>query len=77
MLRIIAAESGNNKHADEAAHLRQQIEFKLTEDAVIDGVKTRAVRYCNKRYWIPFGWFVCHRSVQISRYFSTPFFYKK
>jgi len=57
MLRIIAAESGNTRHADEAAHLRHQIEMKLTEDAVIDGVKTRTVRYCNKRYWIPFGWF--------------------
>jgi len=56
MLRVFASELNEPAFAAEGEHMRKQIEFKLTEDQTIDGVETRAVKYCNKRYWIPFGW---------------------
>jgi len=56
MLRLFAAELGNSSYLDEATTLRTNVEARLTEDQTIDGVRTRTIKYCNKRYWIPFGW---------------------
>jgi len=56
MLRIFAIELKDSSFDKEADNMRQQIEFKLTEDQNINGVDCRAIKYCNKRYWIPFGW---------------------
>jgi len=56
MLRIFAAELGDPKYTKEGENMRNQIEYKLTEDQTIDGINCRAVKYANKRYYIPFGW---------------------
>jgi len=56
MLRVLAAESGDNKFKVEADKLRQNVEFTLTDNFSINGKTTRAVKYVNKRYYIPFGW---------------------
>jgi len=56
MLRVMAAELNIPQYNEEAKAMRLHIESQLTEDQVVNGVRTRAVRYVNKRYWIPFGW---------------------
>lgn len=58
MLRVFTVELGDPKFAKEGQDIRQQIEFSLTETQTIDGVDCRAVKYANKRYYIPFGWWV-------------------
>jgi len=56
MLRIFAIELDDPSFTAEAANMRQQIEFKLTETQTINGVDCRTIKYANKRYYIPFGW---------------------
>jgi len=56
MLRIFSSELNDPQWKLEGDSMRKQIEYKLTEDQTINGVNTKAVKYANKRYWIPFGW---------------------
>jgi len=56
MLRIFTSALGDPSFAVEAEAIRQQIEYKLTETQTINGVDCRTVKYANKRYYIPFGW---------------------
>lgn len=56
MLRIFTAELGDPKYAKEGDYIRSQIESYLTESQTINGVNCKAVKYANKRYFIPFGW---------------------
>jgi len=56
MLRVFSAELNEPSYAAEGAAMRDNIEFKLTEKQTIGGVSTTTIKYCNKRYWIPFGW---------------------
>jgi hypothetical protein len=59
MLRVFAKEYNDHKFLDESNALRKNIESKLTNPWDIDGKSVQAVKYSNKRYYIPFGWFVC------------------
>jgi len=56
MLRIFASELIDPSYMKEAEHIRNQIEYDLTESNTIAGQPVKAVRYANKRYFIPFGW---------------------
>eukprot|EP01126_Amoeba_proteus_P024943 TRINITY_DN2499_c0_g2_i1.p1 TRINITY_DN2499_c0_g2~~TRINITY_DN2499_c0_g2_i1.p1 ORF type:complete len:558 (+),score=100.70 TRINITY_DN2499_c0_g2_i1:147-1676(+) len=56
MLRVFSKELNDPSFAEEATNMRQQITFDLEEQTTIDGVQCTAVKYSNKRYYIPFGW---------------------
>jgi hypothetical protein len=56
MLRIFGNVLSNSTYTTEADSLRDQVASQLTESDTINGVSVQGVRYANKRYWIPFGW---------------------
>jgi len=57
MLRIFAQETGDNSYMNESTSLRASIENTLTDTFSVGGQDVPAVKYANKRYFIPFGWF--------------------
>jgi len=58
MLRVLARDLGDKSYLEEANAMRQNIEDKLTDSFTIgDSNTVTAVKYANKRYYIPFGWF--------------------
>jgi len=57
MLRIFARETGQQVYRDEAESIRKNIEYTLSDTFSINGRDVKAVKYVNKRYYIPFGWF--------------------
>jgi len=57
MLRVFAKEFNDNKFLAESNSLRKNIDSKLTSKWTINGKDCLAVKYSNKRYFIPFGWF--------------------
>jgi len=57
MLRILAFETGDKSYLDEATKIRQKIEDELTDTFSVNGKDVAGVKYVNKRYYIPFGWF--------------------
>lgn len=59
MLRVFAHETGNQDYMKESNSLRDNINSYLTETFSVGGKNVKAVKYANKRYFIPFGWFVC------------------
>jgi len=56
MLRIFGSVLTNSTYPAEADGLRDQIASQLTDSDTINGVSVQGVKYANKRYWIPFGW---------------------
>jgi len=56
MLRIFANEYADTSFEDEANYLRQKIQEQLTETVEINKTNCLTVKYSNKRYFIPFGW---------------------
>jgi len=56
MLRIFAVEYNNDAYRTEALFMRQAIEDELIGTATIDNFPVTGVKYSNKRYYIPFGW---------------------
>jgi len=56
MLRVMSTVSGNSTYLYDAGNMRDNISQRLTQTGTINGVQVTGVNYCNKRYWIPFGW---------------------
>jgi len=56
MLRIFATEYNDQSFTAEAKFMRDAIETQLLSSAVINGHPVTGVKYSNKRYYIPFGW---------------------
>jgi len=56
MLRIFYKETGDQKYMNEARNLAMNIDNVLTGNFSINGRDVLAVKYANKRYYIPFGW---------------------
>jgi hypothetical protein len=59
MLKVFASELNDQKYLAEANTLRKMVESKLTRKWDMNGKSALSVMYANKRYFIPFGWFVC------------------
>lgn len=62
MLRVIAAQTTDQNKASayrtEADYMRQRVEMELTTQGNLkDGTYATGVKYANKRYYIPFGWY--------------------
>eukprot|EP01125_Pyxidicula_operculata_P022084 TRINITY_DN8870_c0_g1_i1.p1 TRINITY_DN8870_c0_g1~~TRINITY_DN8870_c0_g1_i1.p1 ORF type:complete len:535 (+),score=91.76 TRINITY_DN8870_c0_g1_i1:1324-2928(+) len=57
MLKIFAKEFNDPRYNTEADSLRTNIQSKLAQKETIDGISVMGVKYANRRYWIPFGWF--------------------
>jgi len=56
MLRILAAEYQNQSYSTEADALRTSVGYALQDVTTINNVQVTGIKYANKRYWIPFGW---------------------
>jgi len=56
MLRIFANEYNDLSFRTEAQFMRDAIEAQLLGTATINGHPVTGVKYSNKRYYIPFGW---------------------
>eukprot|EP01130_Rhizamoeba_saxonica_P004764 TRINITY_DN1935_c0_g1_i1.p1 TRINITY_DN1935_c0_g1~~TRINITY_DN1935_c0_g1_i1.p1 ORF type:complete len:540 (+),score=115.95 TRINITY_DN1935_c0_g1_i1:127-1620(+) len=60
MLRIFANEDNGydkNMLESEISYMLDSIDDELTVFHSINGKKVESVKYANRRYWIPFGWF--------------------
>jgi len=56
MLRIFNSQYNDPSFLTEATHMRQSIENELLGNAALNGVPVTGVKYANRRYFIPFGW---------------------
>jgi len=57
MLRVFSSETGDSSYMSESTSLRSSIDNSLTDTFTVGGQDVQAVKYANKRYFIPFGWF--------------------